>query len=157
MGVSYHRKRQIESTPNLVQELQRSPRKPNHKMLGFSINFLRICAYLESRIWRLPEVMRQTGLSRSTIYEMTNRGEFPRQIKLGRRAVGWIANDVLNWIRTKVDSHPNSDYALNRRNLVDNDWHIDRMSIPEHLSSSYPCNLQPEGAWFVASQRAVTC
>jgi len=55
-------------------------------------------------IWRLPEVLRQTGLSRSTIYEMISRGEFPRQVKLGRRAVGWIANDVQDWIHSKVDS-----------------------------------------------------
>jgi len=55
-------------------------------------------------IWRLPEVLRQTGLSRSTIYEMISRGEFPRQVKLGRRAVGWIANDVDEWIHSKVDS-----------------------------------------------------
>ena len=53
-------------------------------------------------IWRLSEVLRQTGLSRSTIYEMISRGEFPRQVKLGRRAVGWIANDVDEWIHSKV-------------------------------------------------------
>ena len=55
-------------------------------------------------IWRLPEVLRRTGLSRSTIYEMISRGDFPRQVKLGRRAVGWIANDVDEWIRSKVSS-----------------------------------------------------
>lgn len=55
-------------------------------------------------IWRLPEVVRRTGLSRSTIYEMVSREEFPRQVKLGRRAVGWLANDVDEWIRSKVDS-----------------------------------------------------
>ena len=48
-------------------------------------------------IWRLPEVLRQTGLSRSTIYEMISRGDFPRKVKLGRRAVGWIADDVVQW------------------------------------------------------------
>jgi prophage regulatory protein len=56
-------------------------------------------------IWRLPEVLRQTGLSRSTIYEMIGRGDFPRQVQLGRRAVGWIADDVVKWIHAKVDSH----------------------------------------------------
>ena len=55
-------------------------------------------------IWRLPEVLRQTGLSRSTIYEMISRGEFPRQVKLSRRAAGWIANDVQEWIHSRVDS-----------------------------------------------------
>ena len=53
-------------------------------------------------IWRLPEVLRQTGLSRSTIYEMVSRGDFPRQIKLGRRAVGWAADEVIEWINEKA-------------------------------------------------------
>ena len=54
-------------------------------------------------IWRLPEVLRQTGLSRSTIYEMISRGDFPQQVQLGRRAVGWIAEDVLDWIHTRIE------------------------------------------------------
>jgi prophage regulatory protein len=63
-------------------------------------------------VWRLPEVLRQTGLSRSTIYELISRDEFPRQIQLGRRAVGWIAADVHGWIHAKVDSGT-SDGAAN--------------------------------------------
>ena len=54
------------------------------------------------RIWRLPDVLEQTGLSRSTIYEMIGRGEFPRQINLGPRAVGWVSDDVLDWIDFKI-------------------------------------------------------
>jgi prophage regulatory protein len=57
-------------------------------------------------IWRLPEVLRQTGLSRSTIYDMISRGDFPRQVQLGRRAVGWMAADVLDWIHAKIDTDP---------------------------------------------------
>ena len=53
-------------------------------------------------IWRLPEVLRRTGLSRSTIYEMISRGDFPRQIKLGRRAIGWAADEVIEWINEKA-------------------------------------------------------
>jgi prophage regulatory protein len=53
-------------------------------------------------IWRLPEVLRQTDLSRSTIYEMISRGDFPRQIKLSRRAVGWAADEVIEWINEKA-------------------------------------------------------
>lgn len=46
---------------------------------------------------------------RYTIYEMIRRGDFPRQVQLGRRAVGWIADDVVEWIYSKVDSRaPNS-------------------------------------------------
>ena len=54
------------------------------------------------RILRLPDVMAQTGLSRSTIYEMIGRGEFPSQFNLGPRAVGWSSKDVLAWIDSKI-------------------------------------------------------
>ena len=54
------------------------------------------------RVWRLPEVMTQTGLSRSTIYDLIGRGEFPRQFNLGPRAVGWVSEDVLAWIDEKI-------------------------------------------------------
>jgi prophage regulatory protein len=57
---------------------------------------------LAKKIWRLPVVLEQTGLSRSTIYEMISRGEFPRQINLGPRAVGWVSDDVLGWIDFKI-------------------------------------------------------
>ena len=57
---------------------------------------------LERRVWRLPEVILQTGLSRSTIYAMIGRGEFPRQFNLGPRAVGWLSEDVLAWIDLRI-------------------------------------------------------
>jgi prophage regulatory protein len=46
--------------------------------------------------------MAQTGLSRSTIYDLIGRGEFPRQFNLGPRAVGWVSEDVLAWIDEKI-------------------------------------------------------
>ncbi len=49
-------------------------------------------------IWRLPEVMAQTGLCRSTIYDLVSQGKFPSQISLGARAVGWVASEVVDWI-----------------------------------------------------------
>ncbi len=49
-------------------------------------------------IRRLPEVMAQTGLCRSTIYDLVSQGKFPSQISLGARAVGWVASEVVDWI-----------------------------------------------------------
>ena len=49
-------------------------------------------------IWRLPEVMAQSGLCRSTIYDLVNQGNFPSQINLGPCAVGWVASEVVDWI-----------------------------------------------------------
>jgi prophage regulatory protein len=39
---------------------------------------------------RLADVQRRVPFSRSTIYLMISRGEFPKQISLGARAVGWL-------------------------------------------------------------------
>jgi prophage regulatory protein len=53
-------------------------------------------------IWRLPEVMTRTGLSRSTIYELIRHNQFPSQINLGPRAVGWVASEITEWIDARI-------------------------------------------------------
>ena len=53
-------------------------------------------------IWRLPEVMARTGLSRSTIYDKVGKGEFPPPIHLSIRAVGWIADEIIDWINEQI-------------------------------------------------------
>jgi len=55
-------------------------------------------------ILRLPEVKGKTGLSRSSIYEKMQRSEFPPPVKLGERAVGWIAAEVEDWVRTRIEA-----------------------------------------------------
>ncbi len=52
----------------------------------------------QTRIIRLKEVIRRVGLSRSSIYQFIRVGQFPRQIALGGRAVGWIEFDIDQWI-----------------------------------------------------------
>ena len=46
---------------------------------------------------RLPAVVRQTGLSRSTIYRLMAARHFPLPVKLTSRAVGWRRSDVDRW------------------------------------------------------------
>jgi prophage regulatory protein len=55
-----------------------------------------------NRILRMPEVMRTTGLARSTIYLKLSQGEFPTSVKLGERAIGWLEADVQDWIEEKI-------------------------------------------------------
>ncbi len=45
-----------------------------------------------------------TGLSRSTIYELIKKGQFPKPIKLTERAVAWSRADVLAWVEMKLAS-----------------------------------------------------
>jgi prophage regulatory protein len=47
---------------------------------------------------RRPAVEAATGLSRSSIYAMMDTGDFPRPIRIGRRAVAWPENAVLAWL-----------------------------------------------------------
>ncbi len=53
-------------------------------------------------ILRLRQVVARTGLSRSTIYERIHAGQFPAQIPLGARAVGWLEADIEAWIARQV-------------------------------------------------------
>ena len=45
-------------------------------------------------ILRLPAVLADTGLSRSTIYLRIAQGAFTPPVSLGARAVGWPAHEV---------------------------------------------------------------
>ena len=53
-------------------------------------------------ILRRPEVCRRTGLGRSALYSAIQENRFPRAIKLGPRAVGWLASEVDTWIESRV-------------------------------------------------------
>ena len=46
------------------------------------------------RYLRMPDLMRQLGVSRSTIYLLIRRGILPRPIKLGLRVAVWHQSDV---------------------------------------------------------------
>ena len=55
------------------------------------------------RILRLPEVMSRVGLKRAAIYLYVGRGEFPKQINLGLRAVGWLEHEVDAWLSARIE------------------------------------------------------
>jgi prophage regulatory protein len=55
-----------------------------------------------TRVVRMRELTKLTGLARSRIYQMQAEGQFPRGIKLGARSVGWIELEVLSWIEQRM-------------------------------------------------------
>lgn len=55
-----------------------------------------------ARVLRLPQVCHRVGLCRSMIYRLESEGRFPRRIKLGVRAVGWIESEIEAWIRKRA-------------------------------------------------------
>ena len=52
---------------------------------------------------RLPSVVHRTTLSRSHLYALMKKGQFPRPVKLGTRSVGWRVEDVEAWIATRPE------------------------------------------------------
>jgi prophage regulatory protein len=50
---------------------------------------------------RRPAVEAATGLSRSSLYAMMDAGEFPRPIRIGKRAVAWPQSTVEAWLATR--------------------------------------------------------
>jgi prophage regulatory protein len=53
------------------------------------------------KIIRLAEVLKLTGLSRSTIYALIDSGKLKR-IKLGERSMGFLQADVEAWIHSCI-------------------------------------------------------
>lgn len=54
------------------------------------------------KILRISEVRKITGLGRSTLYDMISAGCFPRQVRIGKRAVGWLEPEIETWVGSKV-------------------------------------------------------
>jgi prophage regulatory protein len=55
-------------------------------------------------ILRLPNVKASTGLSRSTIYLRISQGTFPKPVKLGGRAVGWVQTEIQDWLQQQIEA-----------------------------------------------------
>ena len=53
---------------------------------------------------KLPVVKQLTTFSRSTIYRLMSKGEFPKQIKLSERSSVWSLEEIYNWIEEKKDA-----------------------------------------------------
>jgi prophage regulatory protein len=50
------------------------------------------------KLLRRHQLEANLGISRSTIYQMMASGEFPKPLRIGRRAVGWRVEDIEKWL-----------------------------------------------------------
>ncbi len=55
------------------------------------------------RLLRIGDVIKSTGLSRSTIYLKMAQGDFPNQHELTERCVAWDEDEIQEWILSKLD------------------------------------------------------
>ena len=60
------------------------------------------------KMYRLPELMNMTGLSRSSIYLRVSTDEFPKPVKIGRRAIGWPEDSIIAWQAKMMEAQDES-------------------------------------------------
>ncbi|MFL7983993.1 helix-turn-helix transcriptional regulator [Xanthomonas vasicola] len=52
-------------------------------------------------------MLSRTGISRSHLYWLMDRGRFPKSIPLSPRVTVWLESDVDAWIAAQIpDTHP---------------------------------------------------
>ena len=67
------------------------------------------------QILRLPQVIENTGLARSTIYLRIEQGLLPKPVSLGGKAVGWPATEISQINAARIAGKSNEEI----KNLVD--------------------------------------
>jgi prophage regulatory protein len=51
------------------------------------------------RFMRFKEVRQRVGLSRTSIWRLERKGQFPPRRRLSDNAVGWVEDEVDQWVR----------------------------------------------------------
>ena len=55
-----------------------------------------------NRLLKVKNVIEITGVSRSHLYALAQKGEFPKQVKLTERSSAWVESEVQDWIDTRI-------------------------------------------------------
>ena len=58
--------------------------------------------YKLDKFLRINEILKTTGLSRSQIYVLVGKGQFPKQVKVSDKASAWLASEVEAWMNERV-------------------------------------------------------
>jgi prophage regulatory protein len=53
------------------------------------------------RALRLPQVSERTGISKTQIYRLMQRGEFPLPARLSERVVAWDEDLISDWLSNR--------------------------------------------------------
>jgi prophage regulatory protein len=54
---------------------------------------------------RRSDVTHLTGLSHSTLWRLEGSGRFPKRRKLSPGAVGWLSEEVEQWVESRCIKH----------------------------------------------------
>ena len=57
----------------------------------------------EIALYRISPLVKNIGVSKSTIWLWVKEGSFPKPIRLGKKSVAWLGSDIENWIQSRID------------------------------------------------------
>lgn len=67
---------------------------------------------LDTRILRLPEVLKITGLSRSTLYKRKDENLITPPVSLGGASVGWPENEIAHIVSCRIAGKTDDEIRL---------------------------------------------
>ena len=67
----------------------------------------------EIKFLRRGEVESVTGLSRTHIYDLMDKGKFPKPVRIGQRAVAWVLEEITEWQRDRITDRDKEDTIEN--------------------------------------------
>ncbi|MCG7869707.1 MAG: AlpA family transcriptional regulator [Candidatus Thiodiazotropha taylori] len=58
------------------------------------------------KLIRIKTVIELTGLSKSYIYDLSNRGLFPKSVQLipGGTSVAWVESEITDWLEQRIQT-----------------------------------------------------
>ena len=59
---------------------------------------------VDIQLFRAPEILRLTGLSRATINRLMQSGDFPRAVRISNRVVAWKKVDIVAWLESRPEA-----------------------------------------------------
>ena len=74
---------------------------------------------------REPERREITGVPTSTWYEMMDKGQAPTPVKLGLRAVAWVASEIDEWIQQRIAERDGGDQKVLPKPIIEIAPHSD--------------------------------
>lgn len=59
---------------------------------------------MNNKILRIKQVIERIKPSKTTIYRLISKNQFPKPINLSSSSVGWLEADINDWIQSKVEA-----------------------------------------------------
>lgn len=54
------------------------------------------------KIIKVPEVLERCAMSKASLYRMLQRNEFPRQVRISIRSIGFYEHEVNEWLAERI-------------------------------------------------------